>query len=671
MPGFWRSGIAAAMLSLPAPGQTLNLGTPAEPPPRLELALVEPRRTLEREVRRVEAGATGAASAALRQAALALLVRGEAPDALRDAEGATAALLGFTIARRRAELDAAMAEVRDASALESAAAVLSDPEVSAIRVEATLRRLLADVRPEAGRDAGWIADESARADPGVSLYDLGLAAGLDGKALEALAALEERCRIRGSTRAFGRESRALRADVADALALLDPRRRLVPPARLQGWRDALTGALEAVDEERSRATIGRLGAAGRLALELPGLRTPGETRRVVEALAATDLSAPGVEDRLRDALAAVTWAARTYQPSLEREVVRELRAAYREVGLSARESAPPVIRVAAEILVRGDAMSDPGVLSTLNAHRGRWEEADRLRRLSDLMRDASRSGPEPVVAEPFRGLARALVLIQRDVSTPSTREAGLARRRDLVARAVAVLHVAGEDEWRGHVSGVSAVPGLDRATGGRARALLERLDADRAEWLRGVGDAGAPSPAGAEARLRGLARTIPLVLDAAWLLAGGEGLNAWPGWECGPSAWSWMAGDLEARVALLCAEAARADAVDLTRRLDELEEEHAPALVAGGLARAWASRATAAVDPVEAVLGEMAGPPADERSWMARRRSELARMCLIAEEAAALAATAEGREERGQERLASLRRALRAEARSVRAAGVR
>lgn len=662
----WRSALAMAAAT-PACGQILNLGTPPEPPPRLELALTTPRRTLEAEARRGEEGAAGSASAALRRAGATLLARGEAPNALSDPDATRSALLGLTIARRRADLDAAIGEVHDAAMLEWGAGALLQDDPAPAQVEEILRRLLAEVRPGVGTDAGWIEVRPSTRDEGPSLVEMGVAAGF---AEESLAALDAWWRMRRSTRAWGREARVLHADVADALALFDPRRPAAPPARLAAWRQALARALEHPDDERSRATIARLAQASRLLSDLRQARLPGETRRILDALLALDPADPGLDDRLRNAASATAWATRIYNPAHERELTRELRVPFRQVGLATRESAAPLLRVVVEILTRPDAMADPAVLSTLNAHRDRWEEADRLRRLSDLIRDPSRAGPEPVVGEAFRGLARTLVLIQRDVSSPATREAALARRRDLVQRAVDLLHAPGEEILRRHASGEATVPGLEQATGGRARTLVERLDADRAEWLRGVADLGAPLPAAAESRLRGLARLIPMALDAAGCLAGGEGLNAWPGWECGPAAWAWMAGDLESRIALVCAEAARPGAVDLTRRLDELEQEHAPALLAGALARSWATRAEMPSDRIEAALAELAGPPAGETSWMARWRPELARMCLIAEEAAALAAGPDGSQERGRERLATLRRSLQSAARPVRTAGV-
>jgi len=496
--------------------------------------------------------------------------------------------------------------------------------------------------------------------PGTALVDLAGAAALSEGSVAAVGAMETEWQVRRATRAWGREAEALRADLAQTLGLLDPRRRLAPAARLKPWRDGLESVIPGVSggDARAAATLARLAALGRLTSGLPTLRNPSESRRLVEALLELDLSGPETDARLRDAESAVASASRAFDPAVERGLVRELRQPFREVGLSTRESALAVVRAATEILTRPGAMSDPGVLSALNNHGARWDELDQLRALADLIREGpvARPGVEARVAEPFRALARRLVAIQRDVATPAKRDAAQGERRALVAAAVGFWSIPGEDALRAHAG--EAVPGLERATGGHVRALLDRLDAERAAWLKGTTEAGAAPPAAAEARLRALARVVPLALDAAAWIAGGERLNEWPGWECGPEAWRWVGGDLEGRVAAACAEGARANAVDLSRRLDALETEHSAGLLAGALARAWAARVTPAADPVDAALAELSGPAMGPGAWMGRWRVEVARVCLIAEEAAALSASSDGSQARGQERLAALRRAL-------------
>lgn len=673
----WCSALLALLVGPAGHAQTLNLGGPAEPPPRLELAMAVERRAVEQELRRADPpGPASLASQAMRRLALGLMERGAGPDALRDGEACQSALLGLTIARRREPLDRALREIRDADLLEAAPRVLSlASHATAVEMHAAVQRLFAEVRPGVGRAGGWITFDAEASS--VSLVDLATAAGLRPEAIAAVGELENAWQVRLATRAWGRGAGAERADLGDALGLIDPGRRLAPAARLRPWREEIESLIHqmqgAAADVRTNAALARLAAVGRLTEQLAGVRHPAEVRRVVDTLLASELAGPGVDARLAQARAAVESAARAFSPALEREVVRELRLPFREVGLSTRESALPLVRITPELLTRADAMSDPGVLSTLNNHRQRWAELDRIRAVSDLIREPESVGPggEPRVAEPFRALAARLVAIQRDAATPARREEAQARRRELIDRVVEFWIVPGEEALRAHVSGETGVPGLERATGGRVRGLLDRLDADRAAWLRGTTDPGAPPPAGAETRLRALIRLIPLALDAAACAGGGEGLAAWPGWECGPAAWAWMVGDIEARLSAICAEAVRSNSVDLVRRLDSLEEDHAPGLLAGNLARAWVGRGPAPADPVDATLAELAGPPPEAGVWMGRWRADLARVCLIAEEGAVLASASDGAATRGQSRLAALRRALLEAARPVRSAVAR
>ncbi len=355
---------------------------------------------LEKEAESLEKTGVGeaAAQAMVRRAARAIALTGEnAGEA-----GSAHVLAAWTIAGRMQEIDAALREaapagLADGIAMDLAALAASVPGEAA----ALDRALRGALGPLSGRGTGggWIAREEGGGKawgaeelegwgriPGVTSGGLGV--------LGEVARLMEEVELGegGAAYRFGNE--ATRRRVRAAATAIDRLPAWVTEAAREECGASLDRAMRELGSASTRETgwtrLGWLAGVGRLCEFADGMSpTSAETRKVREALL-TQMSAVsrggGLDLRPLDALErAMALARDRARLGDERDILRQVRPAWREMNSDAARSEARLIAALPRILTEPAAMTDPGIVSLLSTHRRLLEDLAGMRRASEVL----------------------------------------------------------------------------------------------------------------------------------------------------------------------------------------------------------------------------------------------------------------------------------------------
>jgi hypothetical protein len=327
------------------------------------------------------------------------------------------------------------------------------------------------------------------------------------------------------------------------------------------------------------------------------------------------------------------------------------------------ESAAGVRDAIPRLLARSDAMSDPAVLSAINAHRDNVDDLHELLRASDAIASPKGNGE---ARDDLARIADRLLAFAKDATQPKPVRDARANLRELARQTSVALRLPIEDVLRLAANKDADLSTLDaprRDDVLRTRAwlaglgadLIDRIDEQRAAWIQGWSDQRAPSPQAAARRLDHLTTLCALVEDlvASGMQPPGDSaakgltypgpaaLDRWPGWELDVrvlAAWSTGAADTLPRAIQACIDGTDDDkptpaALDRARRAWSL------VALAGRLNRGamqWSggvrSDPSAADADTWRVLELAAGMPDDLATWRAADRQTLAVICRFGAE---------------------------------------
>jgi hypothetical protein len=312
----------------------------------------------------------------------------------------------------------------------------------------------------------------------------------------------------------------------------------------------------------------------------------------------------------------------------EKKLTRQLRPAWRALASMWKQAEPQVYTALPDLIRRPDAMTDPGIVATVNNLQRLAEDLRGLERLNEIVGGAGEAGKETDIKGPWAKLAARVLKLGQDLGRPTLREATLRSLRAVLTQTRAYAEIPGEE----HVTD----PVWDALTGGRGAALKEAIEKHRAAWLSGI-EKGEP-PEDEVARLAALRALLETLSDLAALEPAGlpgavsapyARLQARPEWELSPAALAELASGLRQRAAEATKAAMEEEPAKAAAALAKLREEEAVVVLAGHLAREAEGRGEA---PVGGALMEVgAGEPA-RGQWLEEQAGDLAAVCRYAEE---------------------------------------
>lgn len=651
-----RRVLAVMLMSVPARGQLLDLDARAGRPATdvAATALID-------RLGNVDESSTlrGEASAAVRRLALNLAQRGV------DAGGAGGVhlLMARTIASHLDEIDRGLG---DGSIDEGLLALLvhdldmtrRDVPVEAEGVDRLVRDVFAQVLQRLGPAEGahgWVGEGGPIA-PEEALTDEWLGAaeamGLSRGAIDVLGDLRVEVRAALGWAAFeGEASRMVRA-IEGAPGVVDARFGWVPLATRDALVKRLNDAMVDLADRGVRAdAIARLERMGRMAAAFEVADRLGSGLYADQARGAlASVSLMEHDDRLANFERAAALAIEGVPA--EETVIRPLRPALRMAAEEAARSRELLVRALGAVLRRDDAMSDPGVVASIGAHRRALEDVRAIGRVSAAISDAGAGTPEPIVDPTRRVLAGHLLELTRD---EDRREDGMALLRAFDEQYGKYAHLDGEDALREaarQASTGSLTGGVwADATGFRLGELVAMIDRERGAWWEawsrefGLGDEPRGSAAlDALGMLVGSIELLSVQMVPATRTNPGEAvlsaLEAWPGFELSRGAALAMcpAPGAFAEGARLAVAGRPGEAMDSIERV--LEEHRAFELI-GRLEVRAGELGLARTNDASSVLSEIGTGGPGAGAWMAGEREALADVCRYAEEVAALEALGE------------------------------
>ena len=619
---------------------------------------------LEKEAESLEKTGVGeaAAQAMVRRAARAIALTGE-----NAGEGGSAHVLAaWTITGRMQEIDAALREAARTGLAEGIAMDLAALAASVPGEAAALDRALRGaLGPLSGRGTGggWIAREEGggeawRADelegwgriPGVTSGGLGVL-GEVARLMEEVESGEG-----GAAYRFGNE--ATRRRVRAAATAIDRLPAWVTEAAREECGASLDRAMRELGSASTRETgwtrLGWLAGVGRLCEFADGMSpTSAEARKVREALL-TQMSAVsrggGLDLRPLDALErAMALARDRARLGDERDILRQVRPAWREMNSDAARSEARLIAALPRILTEPAAMTDPGIVSLISTHRRLLEDLAGMRRASEVL------GPR---------LAGGLPAAPGMPGTPRENEHAIAAERVLALgqamlrnedreRARESLRVLGdgllvwhEFEAEREMRGAGVGSAWSRVLSGREGDLLAAVEGARRDWLLAWGKGEATGGRGA--RLEALGLLVGLARDAVVFeeiagVAGGEGgrIQRWAGWELGGRARRALHEEMTEEIGRAVKAALDGDGSRGEGAIRAAHSTLAAQRLAARLERELSVRERARTggraiggrdDGRSGVVEVASGSPLAGEAWQERWRGDLASVCRYAEE---------------------------------------
>lgn len=662
-------GVLGILLALPAAAQTLDLGQTPIPTltgeTELDHMVTDLARQAEQLARAPGAGTPGVRAAiAARRLAAALL---DAPD---DAFPERT-VAGLTLFDHLPALDALL--MREGSAISEAAAefLAADLDIAPSdlpRQPEELDRWMRDIFAEllcvaSGENVpddappAWLIDEPRTPEQarqtreafkrGVPAW--AAAPGVAPTTAQRLADLNTLVDEARHSPAFAPAAAATVRRMTDAGAALES----AEPWLTAGAREVLgrefsaacEGILAPELQDQSLARLDALAATARIIALASQLNSDSPRRALCDLLeraepadaasASSRLPGQGHLDFIERTLELA--AARSNMPP-ERQLVRQVRPAWRVLTLRARSSEDGVIAVLGRAISDSSAATDPAVVGAIAAHRRSIDDLAALARLSSLL--SADTGDDPATREDLRTLADLVVNLGQDADHASRGPDALDRLHRLCAQAAALEPLPGESDIRAASTGDS----WSRVTGGRAAELAQAIDAARTRWAQAWAQgASEQAAADAAAELQNFSRLVRALRDAAGaedLASRGvsSAIEAWPGWRLAradlATAWEGGAGQMAETTRLaLAGEWSR-----VLPRLQRFEDDFAFVRLTARLDRQARTRAVPAATGrfagAVAALRELAAGPPDSHAWLADERREIAMLCRYASELA-------------------------------------
>lgn len=621
--------------------QVLDLGSAPRPPaPGEGAAALALAGRMGEEAERLEAIGTAPAKAqaALRRAARAIILTGETAGE----PGSIHIVTGATIAARLKALDERLA---DSDLAPSLAAIIADLDVLAGAVPgepSPLDRALRDALAPLALEGGWVAAEPGGRGPW-SAEEVARWAAIPGVTAGGMEALDSIAKLLAQTAelpAYRAGAEAIRGRVRAGAAAAAGLPAWVSGKELEECGHALDRALREIGAPATRDAglkrLAWLAGVGRLCSLVDRLPSSNETRKVRDALL-TQMSAVsrggGLDTRpIVNLERAIALALARGDLGDERDILRQVRPAWRELWGDAVRSEQRIIGSLPRILEEPGALTDPGIVSLLSTHTRALEDLSGMRRASQVLgpRLAGNvpSGPavpgintSPRENEHALAADRILALGQNMLRNEGREEAREALRA-LGDGLIAWHEFPGERDLR------DAAPGspISKVLAGRERDLLAGIEKARRDWLLSWARGG---DARSEGRLLdSLGTLLSLARDAVTIatLAGAhEGrAQTWPGWQLGGSARRALTEEIESEIQRLTPMVLDRDAA---AAMPAIRKAHSDLAVQRLAARLERDLPAAAAAPLLEVAG---GPPMD--AWGEAWRADLAAVCRYTDE---------------------------------------
>lgn len=444
--------------------------------------------------------------------------------------------------------------------------------------------------------------------------------------------------------------------IQGAVGVLDPAYAWITPVYREAMLRDLDQSLQdlALDYKRADAlrSLERWRIAAR-AFELADQLPAGPYARqaqdaLVMVASSTNADLPGPRRRMADFTRVLALLQDGESLPGEDALVRPFRPIHRVASDELDRSSERLVRSLATILERDDAMTNPGVLAAISAHRSAVEDLRAIVIISDAFTDPA-LGPGMIRVD-RRLLADQLMRTLRTTEDP---QIALGVTRDMAAQLERYERLPGEAALRDAVTraGAGTLTGVAQiwadATGFRQNELLAMIERERqawwAQWSRDFEIQDHPTEFHTLDALRMLVETIAWaqIVNAAAFSAAPNGpvdtpLQAWPGFEMSADALKAIAPapGIFSEAARLVVADRPGDAMD---ELRAIIDQH-PAFIAVARLELEAARRGATRPTVLHELGTGGPPPAwhADQAWMADRRFEIAELCRYAEELAAL-----------------------------------
>ncbi|MBL8764835.1 MAG: hypothetical protein JNM07_11260 [Phycisphaerae bacterium] len=336
----------------------------------------------------------------------------------------------------------------------------------------------------------------------------------------------------------------------------------------------------------------------------------------------------------------------------EKDLVREVRPAFRAAERSARLSEGDLIEGIPRLAQGRTGATDPAVVGLVGVHARRVGDLVALRRVSRWLEgrplDAPAASTPPVTA-PDRATAAARILkLGQEAADPRRAEAAFADLR----------RIAEDLPWLESIPSESALRSVGAAAdrykpviGDRGREILGALDRARRGWRdawgfeprRAGGKPGetppAPTPEGASARLRLLAHLGGMLEDLSLVHEMGaradrsqpNALDGWAGWALSAPAFDRLTAGMEPAAGALVEVAVTADEMKARPLIDTANQNLAACRLVARLERDARGRDLASSTP--AVVQLASDIPINPWCW--RQREGVAAVCRYLEEEAA------------------------------------
>lgn len=656
-------------LALPAAGQSRPLldlsAAPGAPAPGAGAAALALADALKSESEKVWAAGEGRAGARVRMEvrllARALLTTGEA----MGQAGSGRLMLGRTMAAVMPALDALAAT--DDPVLHAAAGDIvtarraiekgeGDTDLAVRDGLVLLSKVAGAPTPEAGV-GGWVEDRQPAGSLRDRLEAWAAMPGVSPEAIEALRALEASGDEAAAFPALASGLMRMRSMVADAAAAMESAPAWVqePTRRVLGeqFSRGVVSILRGEDRVAGLELLTRLAAVAEVVRLADAIEGGAAGNRVRSGVGAA-VSIPMARSDTRTMEAAgelLRLVAERGQWPEEKRLMRQARPLYRVLLAAARQTEHHLMAVLPEVLRRPEAMTDPGVLAAITAHRRSVQDVRGLLAVQEAWAArGGREGSEPVPDKPWQSAANRMLKLSQELtgSRAEAKESAKASLRTLFVMVERCWTMPGEEDLRREVREGAGRPPAERTgvwtrtTGGREAALLSEIADRRAGWLAAWERSAGGTTMGSDgARLEALRSLMQMVHEAAPSLGdGGNGydrLQAWPGWELSRASLAVLAAGLEEQTADATRLLLAGDAAKASETVEKARRDYATVRLAGVLSREATRRGIAPDRTPAGALRELtAGGPVKGRSWMGREVEWLDDVCRYGEEVAAL-----------------------------------
>ncbi|MDX2117473.1 MAG: hypothetical protein SFY96_04745 [Planctomycetota bacterium] len=538
-------------------------------------------------------------------------------------------------------------------------------------VRTMLRDALAPLLPAPSVDAapGWWRDAANEPLP-ESLGVLVAGKKGDDKLIATINRLDARLASARGWWAYRAAADTVRRAVVRAAPLaLEPAGWLARGAResaTEEFRRAVAAIADAAEQRDAVARLRRLADLNELVTLCGGVDDTKFTLRVGVADFVAAVPETLDEDyakRLESGLRAARLLREAESLVDESRFVRPLRPGVRVLRVPLQESAAGVRDAIPRLLARSDAMSDPAVLSAINAHRDNVDDLHELLRASDAIASPKGNGE---ARDDLARIADRLLAYAKDATQPKPVRDARANLRELARQTSVALRLPSEETLRLAANKDADFSTLDAPRrdevlrtrswlAGLGADLIDRIDEQRAAWIQGWSDQRAASPQAAARRLDHFTTLSTLVEDLVasgmqppgdsaakgLTFPGPAALDRWPGWELDVrvlAAWSTGAADTLPRAIQACIDGTDDDK-PTPAALEHARRAWSLVALAGRLNRGamqWSgsvrSDPSAANADALRVLELAAGMPDDLATWRAADRQTLAVICRFGAE---------------------------------------